>query len=156
MDMEQGLTQQKKYKRSYWIDPKVQWSIIQKAVLLNIILVVFLYIADRIFYYRMEQMGKDLGFAPEHVYFLFLYSQQKYKAIAFFITAGVISIISIFLGVRFSHRLAGPIFRLKKELQRLNAGEKIDPIHLRDSDYFKELAEELNKLTEKLGLQNKK
>lgn len=139
-------------RRNYWIDPKVQWAIIQKTLLMNVALVAILYFADKFFYMRMESMGKDLGFSPEHAYFLFLQEQQKAKFWAFLLTSGVISILGMLIGVRFSHRLAGPIFRLKKEIKRLNAGEKIEEINLRDADFFRELAEEINALTKKLGL----
>lgn len=139
-------------RKSYWIDPKVQWAIIQKTLLMNVALVAILYCADKFFFYRMEMMGKDLGFTPDHVYFLFLKEQQKVKFWAFLWTSGIISVLATLIGMRFSHRLAGPIFRLKKEIHRLNNGERIEEINLRDADYFTELADELNSLTLKFGV----
>ncbi len=139
-------------RRSYWIDPKVQWAIIQKTLLMNAALIAILYCADKFFFYRMEAMGKDLGFAADHVYFLFLKEQQKVKFWAFLWTSGIISVLGTLIGMRFSHRLAGPIFRLKKELHRINNGERIEEINLRGAAYFKEMADELNSLTLKFGV----
>lgn len=137
----------KKIKRNYWIDPAVQWAIIQKALLLSGLVVVLLFAVDKIFFYRMSSMGKDLGFSADHVYFLFLQEQERIKFWMFLATSGLITFIGTVIGIRFSHRLAGPIFRLKKEMRRLNDGEKIEEVNLRDADFFKELADEFNALT---------
>lgn len=145
-----------KKRRSYWVDPKVQWAIIQKTLLMNAALVALLYVADRFFFFRMESMGKDLGFTPDHVYFLFLKEQQRIKFWAFLWTSGIITIVGTFIGIRFSHRLAGPIFRLKKELRRINDGEKIEEVNLRDADFFTEMADEFNTMTMKLGVRKLK
>ena len=146
----------KKYRRSYWIDGKVQWPIIQKTLMMNVALVFLLYLADKFFFYRMELMGKDLGFTPDHVYFMFLKEQQKIKFMAFLCTSGIITVVASLLGARFSHRLAGPIFRLRKELRSINNDEKIGEVNLRDADFFKDLAEEFNTMTLKFGMRKTK
>jgi methyl-accepting chemotaxis protein len=48
-----------------------------------------------------------------------------------------------------SHRIAGPIFRLEKELDARITGNKSGPIKLRESDELKSLADKINKLMEK-------
>lgn len=145
-----------KHKRSYWIDSKVQWAIIQKTLLLCTAVIALLYLADQFFFYRMESMGKELGFEPDHVYFMFLKEQQRIKFWTFLATAGIISVVGTFIGIRFSHRIAGPIFRLKKELRRINNGEKIQEVNLRNADFFMEMAEEFNAMTLKLGVRKMK
>ncbi|MBE7413420.1 MAG: methyl-accepting chemotaxis protein [Leptospiraceae bacterium] len=54
-----------------------------------------------------------------------------------------------------SHRMAGPIHNIKKSINRLLAGEKVERIRLRKTDEFKDLAEALNKLIEE-RIENKK
>ena len=71
---------------------------------------------------------------------------------AFVWTSVIISVVGTLIGLRFSHRLAGPIFRLKKELRRLNEGEKIEEIVLRDADFFKEVVDELNLVVGRFGV----
>jgi hypothetical protein len=46
--------------------------------------------------------------------------------------------------VRFSHRLVGPIYRFRKTIQSVTAGEKVRPIKLRDGDYLTEMRDDLN------------
>lgn len=66
----------------------------------------------------------------------------------------VISVLIIFLsviasgffGVFFLHRVAGPVFRFRQVLKRMGSGEIPPEVHLRKRDFFKETAEELNRV----------
>jgi predicted PurR-regulated permease PerM len=47
-------------------------------------------------------------------------------------------------GVVFLHRVAGPVYRFRKTLLSLNRGEKPADIKLRESDFFHEMAHDIN------------
>lgn len=53
--------------------------------------------------------------------------------------------------VRFSHRFAGPMTRLRNEAERLANGEKIAPIKFRDGDYWNDLAAEFNRMADQIA-----
>lgn len=53
--------------------------------------------------------------------------------------------------LKLSHRWVGPIFRLRATLQALNRGEPAPPIRFREKDYWQELADEINVLSEELN-----
>jgi len=48
-------------------------------------------------------------------------------------------------GIKFLHRVAGPIYRCRKTLIVLNQGKVPDRIRLRSGDFFTEVADEINK-----------
>ena len=50
-------------------------------------------------------------------------------------------------GIKFLHRVAGPIYRCRKTLIMLNQGKIPDPIRLRSGDFFTEIADEINRQT---------
>jgi signal transduction histidine kinase len=50
------------------------------------------------------------------------------------------------VALELSHRVAGPIYRMEKELDERINGHKHGPIRLREKDEFKLLADKLNKL----------
>jgi hypothetical protein len=52
--------------------------------------------------------------------------------------------------VRLSNRFAGPLYRLRRELRRLAAGEKVTPIHFRDGDFWLEFADEFNAVAKRM------
>jgi hypothetical protein len=49
-----------------------------------------------------------------------------------------------------TNRFAGPVFRMRREMQRLIAGESERPLNFRDNDYWTEMADEFNKIREEL------
>ncbi|MBI3999557.1 MAG: hypothetical protein HY351_02990 [Candidatus Omnitrophica bacterium] len=51
-----------------------------------------------------------------------------------------------FFGVFFLHRIAGPVYRFRQVLKRMGTGEIPQEVQLRKRDFFKETAEELNKV----------
>ena len=50
----------------------------------------------------------------------------------------------IFFSILFSHRIAGPIYKIKSQLREYQTGKKINPITLREKDFLKDLAEVIN------------
>lgn len=65
----------------------------------------------------------------------------------------VVCLILICVGIMsllYSHRIAGPIYRIRQCIDMMSEGKDIPPIKLRTYDEFKEVAASLNKLREKL------
>ena len=46
--------------------------------------------------------------------------------------------------VKISNRFTGPLLRLRRCMRALAAGEQVKPIHFREGDFWKDLAEEFN------------
>lgn len=58
--------------------------------------------------------------------------------------------VVIFDLVKFSHRFAGPMVRLRNSMLKVAAGEHVEPIRFRDGDYWKELADAFNAMQERI------
>jgi hypothetical protein len=56
--------------------------------------------------------------------------------------------------LRFSHRVAGPLFRIRATMQAIEAGRTIQRVTLRDGDYLQEVIDDLNSLIVHLEEQN--
>ena len=67
------------------------------------------------------------------------------------LAGGALSIIigSVFM-LFYSHRLAGPVVKLKKSLEKIRAGNYEEKIVFRKNDEFQELAEVINRLQAQL------
>lgn len=59
-------------------------------------------------------------------------------------------------GVLFLFRVAGPVYRIRQTLLRINDGEIPPPIQLREGDFFMETAAELNRLLERIKFEREK
>ena len=65
-------------------------------------------------------------------------------------------IIVAAFGIFFLHRVAGPVYRFRKTLLRLNDGEIPPPIQLRENDFFAETASEVNRLIHRIKFEGDK
>lgn len=61
----------------------------------------------------------------------------------------VILVFAFTVGVYYLHRIAGPIFRIERTIREMAEGKKVECLRLRKKDFFKSLAEAVNKLIEK-------
>lgn len=57
-----------------------------------------------------------------------------------------IMLILIVAGIVTTHRIAGPVYRIEKDVERVLAGERGVRIHFRQKDSFPELADKINRL----------
>lgn len=70
------------------------------------------------------------------------------------VTASIISLILFFgsvgLGIRLSQRIYGPMVAIRRHIRSLIEGNYDSRVTLRDSDHFREIGKDLNKLAESL------
>ncbi|MEX2170435.1 MAG: hypothetical protein WD851_14060 [Pirellulales bacterium] len=66
------------------------------------------------------------------------------------IAAVVMLPLILFDVLRFSNKFAGPMHRLRREMKRLAGGESCAPINFREGDFWYDLAEQFNRLAERL------
>ena len=52
--------------------------------------------------------------------------------------------------VRMSNRFAGPAYRLRRAMHQLANGEKVAPVAFRQGDFWKEFAEDFNRIAARL------
>jgi len=70
-------------------------------------------------------------------------SQILFRAICF--AFPVLFVMAAF-SVIFSHRIAGPVYRLEKTIDEMAQGKDVEPICLRKGDELKDLARKINSL----------
>ncbi len=51
--------------------------------------------------------------------------------------------------LRVSHRIAGPVLRIRKQLVRINEGEPFTDLEFRTNDFWQDLAGQINQLSKK-------
>ncbi len=52
--------------------------------------------------------------------------------------------------LRLSNRFTGPMLRLRRCMRQLARGEKVQPIHFRDDDFWQDFADDFNDVLEKV------
>lgn len=123
-------------RRQQFVDRRVQGTLIFHSVmywafcLLSVTLMVLCWRIltgpARMFYTHFDEMWFHLG--PAFIASLFLLP---------------IVVVDI---IRLSNRFAGPMVRLRRALHDLAEGEAVQPINFRDNDFWKEIAEDFNRV----------
>jgi nitrogen fixation/metabolism regulation signal transduction histidine kinase len=73
---------------------------------------------------------------------------KKWNQAKLYVLGGLLSVLvgTSILALLYSHRIAGPLFRLKKSIKMLSAGQDIEPIRFRKKDEYQDLADSLTEL----------
>lgn len=133
-------------RKRYFIKRELQ-SRYLKLILAAIILPTFLFSACLyylIFYLMAEQLG-----VPESIAYNLVPVLHKINLILV-IGLPVISLAILFWGLIVSHRIAGPVYRLEKDLEKIENGDLAFRIRLRRKDELVSIAEGINRLLDKL------
>lgn len=131
------------------IDPKFQLSIINYVTLLFFAVLVIFYSVNMYFLYTLKQKGIAAGLPANSEYFFFLEDSTRLMNVFFFSSAFMVLILIYYFGLRLSHRIAGPIYKIGITIDEILSKDEAKEIRLRKNDYFKELAAKLNVLIEK-------
>jgi hypothetical protein len=129
-----------RHRKQLFVDPKVQGALLLRTVgywffcLLTMALTLLLWRLftgpARLFYFHFDDM-------------LFWYGPAAVASLL------VLPLVIVDC-VRLSNRFAGPLYRLRRELRRLAAGETVRPIHFREGDFWLEFADEFNAVAKRM------
>lgn len=132
-------------RRKLLINKKFQLSFLTYLVVSALSVVVIFYAANWAFFYKFETLGRTAGLPPDHVFFLFLRDQARTMNVIFAVTSVVTVLFHVSVGLVLSHRVAGPLLRLRNHLTKIAEGAPDSPVNFRKKDYFQELPEAYNK-----------
>jgi nitrogen fixation/metabolism regulation signal transduction histidine kinase len=119
-----------------WVDRKVQGGLLVRVVLYWL-LMEFLMGA-----LAASQVALTSGQAE----FAVLLNRVLYAFGPALMSSFILLPLLMFDLLRFSHRFAGPMGRLRREVKKIADGEPTEPIRFRAGDFWYDLANEINRL----------
>lgn len=132
-------------RTKFIINPTFQWRFIIYMTGIALIILAISYFSNQFFFSEFEKLADQLHFPTEHPYREFL-SIQKAKLHSVFATAAIITMFfMIVASAYYSHRIAGPIYRIIKSLNEITNTRVVKDIVIREDDFFQELPEAINK-----------
>lgn len=143
---------QTEYKRKkFLVYPKFQLTLI--AINGAILAVVLAVIGYQVFasFQEIKSMGVESNLAENHPYFKFInyHYGMLFQNLILGFAIGILS--SSFFTLILSHRLAGPIVRLKSYFESIvEKDTEIKPLKFREQDFFSDLAPVINRSIETL------
>lgn len=139
-----------KLRKKYFNYPQLQWALLTINIIVNSFLFTILSVRVKLFFDSLIDLGNQSGFDENHVYFQFLKSQQEYLKFEFSLAFLISLVVSSALVLWISHRLAGPLLRLREHLSKIAETGVYSKIIFRKSDYFQDLSNNLNEALDRL------
>lgn len=140
------MTVKERSWKNILINPAFQLKLLSYFVGLFILTTISLYSTTFLFFWNMKEKGLKVGIPEGHVYYQFLQNQKHDLDLLFIGLVAINFLILISVGFIISHRVAGPIHKVKSFLQDPDTHERLQ---MRESDFFKELAPLINEWKEK-------
>lgn len=130
-------------RRRYLVDPSYQWRVTRLLVI--IMLVVVLVTLTLICGALWSTIG-DLRLGPSALFI------AVFRAVAWLVVVELIVLVPliILLGIRLTHRVVGPMARIKAALEQLGEGRYDLHLTLRDGDVLADLAKSITRLAARL------
>jgi methyl-accepting chemotaxis protein len=102
-----------------------------------------------IFFRKFETYGVALELPENHIFYTLLRNQRDVMLGLSAVTLCVSLLILALAGLYLSHRIAGPIHRLKGHLLLISQNNSpLEKVHFRKNDEFHDLQDAFNKLVE--------
>ncbi len=140
------MEQKNRKTRSVLINPRFQWTLIGYAAFIATLILLAVYGLFSFGFHEFVHIGNQAGLPVDHVYFQFIKMQEATFLRVIAAIAVLIGIILTVGGLIISHKIAGPIYRMQKELNSMSSQKPVVPreIHFRKGDFFPELSEAFN------------
>jgi mannitol-specific phosphotransferase system IIBC component len=139
---------QNRQKSSLLINPKFQWTLIGYTACVATLILIAVYGLFTFGFHEFVQIGTQAGLPPDHVYFQFIQMQETTFLRVIAAISVLVAIILIVGGMIISHKVAGPIYRMQKEFNKMREANPVElhPVQFRKGDFFPELADSFNDL----------
>ena len=116
----------------------------------SLLAISMLFLSNILFFREMRQEALSAGLTPDNPYFDFLDEQKSALYTTYFGVSGVVFVVMMGLGIRYSHRIAGPLHQLKGKMNAIADGEDLSPLAFRRNDEFVELAASFSAMVQAL------
>lgn len=128
-------------RRVYFIEPSFQLRFISRTFLF--ILVGSLITAGSVYYTAWSELGDKLAAVYPQGRLLAIFTKVNLQVLASLVLALP---ILLYISMRISHRIAGPIYRIKKELAEIAKGRLDTQVKLRQRDEMQDVAQSINQM----------
>lgn len=131
--------------RNYFIYPQFQLKLIAIIMAISLLAPVIIFAFQSFSFNQQIKNGQMMNLSENHPYFVFYKEFQSETLFVFAVSVAINFVFAFVIGLVVSHRIAGPLVKLKKHLNHVSQeNEKDHPVYFRDGDFFRDVAEAYN------------
>lgn len=130
------------------VNPKFQFSFMKHSLLMTAVVLTTFYLFKIYIFWEIKDTAFATGIPHGHD-FVGLLDDRSFVVDMSFLFLGV-NVVFFIIGwsLWLSHRVAGPVHRIRNEIKKIVDGQPLQRIGIRDQDYFHELKDSVNLLIE--------
>lgn len=133
------------FGKTLLINPKFQYKFMLSLTMAAVLSMSILYAAQTYFFQYFLNRAQTVNLPPNHVFYHLLQEQQHIMNQIFIVSTVLVGGILFLWGLFYSHRIAGPLYRINRDLREAAGnGQSITSIKTRDKDFFPEIPEAIN------------
>lgn len=136
-------------RKKFLINPKFQIQFIMFMVFIAIIAGASMYLSCLYFFWKLNELGESFAIPLDNPFFQFISQQQEMMNKIVLVTFVILFIIIMIFGLLYSHRICGPIYRIKEDIKNTPTLEECQKLKFRKNDFFTDLADEFNRMIER-------
>lgn len=144
-------------EKKFLINVDFQVQFIASLLLISIVSMSIIYLANDYFFHSYMQKGEALNLPPDHPFFLMIHEQKRFMTKVFIAVATSISGVACLWGLFYSHKIAGPLYRLQRYFTAAATenSELKNKIYFRDDDFFQEVPDSINRYIDSVNSSKK-
>jgi len=141
--------QEQEYERKILlVNPKFQFSFMKHSMLMTAIVLITFYLFKIYIFWEIKDTAFATGIPHNHDFISLIDDRSFVVDMSFLILAVNIVLFMLGWSLWVSHRVAGPIHRIRNEIKKIIDGQPLQRIGIRDHDYFHDLKDSVNLLIE--------
>jgi len=118
------------------------------SALMTIVVLGIFYIFKLYMFWELKDIALSTGIPADHDFISLIYDRSYVIDLSFIVLALNIALFMVGWALWVSHKVAGPIHRIRNEIKKIIDGQALHRINIRDHDYFHELKDSVNLLIE--------
>lgn len=131
--------------KNFLIYPEFQSKLIMLFMSISLIAPLIIFAFQSYSFKQQIKNGQMMNLPDTHPYFIFYKDFQSDSMLVFLASVGVSLLLSLIFGLLFSHRIAGPLVKMKNHFEAVGKNPMQDTtLRFRENDFFKDLAEAYN------------
>lgn len=138
------------FKRKYLINPKFQFRFLFVFMAIILCTQIFTYIQVTGTFHQFYNVIEGQSIPANEPFLVALQAETLHLYVVMASTSVLVLIVAGLVGVVLTHKLAGPLFRLKNQMDQIEAGAEITDVKFRKDDFYPELADSFNRMMSKL------
>lgn len=126
------------------INPGFQFRFMGWMSALALGVIAVMHLAHQWFFFQLREQARMAGLQADHVFYRFIESRQtELDAITVLSFVAVVVVVSV-VGLVLSHKIAGPMYRLRVHLEEFASTRTPRPLNFREGDFFSEIPDAYN------------